>query len=84
MQTTNETSLSLAEDWVRENLTREVFEQGLRPGDMIKVDRLEQYECVPLDVAFDCGSRVGNWRLASAREQGVRGVSAIYRWEPKR
>lgn len=82
--TVEESSLSLAEGWVRENLQRETHEQGLKAGDEIEVAGLDQCDCVPLDVSFDCGSRVGNWRLSSVRERGIRKVSATYKWEPKR
>lgn len=84
MSTKDETSLSLAEDYVREVLAHEVFEQGLSDGDAIDVVRLDQCDCVPVDVSFDVGGRVGNWRLMEVKQVPGRRLTATYEWEPKR
>lgn len=83
-----ETSLSLAEVFVRENLEREVFEQGLNRGDLIAVDGMDNCDCVPLVVDFDCGIRVGKWYLESCERMrrftsATTTFRATYRWEPK-
>ncbi len=83
-----ETALSLAEDYVRKNLEREVFEQGLDRGDLIAVDGMDNCDCIPLDVSFDCGPRVGKWYLESVERRrpftsSITTLRATYRWEPK-
>jgi hypothetical protein len=78
-----ETSLSLAEDWVRECLEREVFEQAIDPGEEIEVSGLDQCDCVPVQVAFDVPLHKGSWRLIVVRELARRKLVATYKWEPR-
>lgn len=80
---TDETSLSLAEDHVREFLVV-AAECGLDAGDEIEVCGLDRCDCVPLDVPFEHGGLAGNWHLSGVRERGYRNTFATYRWEPKR
>lgn len=78
-----ETSLSLAEDYVREFLVV-ASEGGLDAGDEVEVCDLNRCDCVPINVPFQSGGYSGNWHLSGVRERGYRKTFATYRWEPKR
>ncbi len=80
--TTTETSLSLAEDYVRETIKREVYEQRLNRGEKIEVAGIDQCDCVPVNVAFDEAHRRGNWLLEGVRVHGYGKLAATYKWEP--
>lgn len=76
--TTENASLTLAEEYVREQLTAETHGQTIGYGEEIDVPKMEQCDCVPIRVSTE--GRSGSWTLAAVISPRYGTLTATYRW----
>ena len=80
-------ALQLAEEFVLAALARELDGTKLQDGDEIKIDRMNDCDCVPIYVDYEAALQPsGRWYLSGVQnrhpwQRGVSILSATYRFK---